>query len=706
MPKKAQKSSRRPAAAREPRWWSIQGAGRRPMAADGDAAEVYIFGDIGDDWFDETVSARELVLELAALEADHIDVYINSYGGAVSDGIAIHNALRRHPASVTTHIEGVAVSIASLIAMAGDEIRMAENALFMVHAPWSVAIGNAADMRASAEMLDQYARAMATSYVREGIALADIEALLQDGEDHWYTAAEALEAGFVDVVVDESQSAAAALFMPAARYRIPPAAALAAGQLNEEATMPRKTQPAAGDRVGATHVTPPATPAPSAEPAGSVVPLDKEAMRTRNAAIIEAFAPFAARAGVGELERECLSDPDISIEQARARLLEHLGAGAEPATPSDYAPSVQVLADAADRRREAMASAMLARVGRATPDASNEYRGLRLLEMARASLEAAGVSTRGMDAIQVATAALRYGPVRGAQTTSDFPVLLEDVIHKMVLAGYQAQPMTWDRFCRTGDVSDFRDHKRLRTGVIGNLGEVNESGEYRNINIPDAESERIAARRRGAIVQITPEVLVNDDLGQIQNIADALGRSAGRTIESGVYTLLNSNPVMSDGVALFHADHGNLAAAGAVPGVDTLDAARVAMRKQTDITGQEYLDIMPAIALVTPDQAGNTRVVVEAVYDPDANNKLQKPNRVNGIVGDIVDSPRLAGAAWYLFADPMVAPVLEVVFLDGQREPRLEQEESFRSGGLSWRVELPFGVAAIDYRGAFKNPGA
>jgi hypothetical protein len=78
---------------------------------------------------------------------------------------------------------------------------------------------------------------------------------------------------------------------------------------------------------------------------------------------------------------------------------------------------------------------------------------------------------------------------------------------------------------------------------------------------------------------------------------------------------------------------------------------------------------------------------------------------VNGIVSNIVDTPRIS-TGWYLFADPSDAPVLEVVFLDGNQTPRIEQEENFRTKGLSWSVELPFGVGVVDFRGAYFNDGA
>ena len=120
-----------------PKWYSI-----RARAATPRAAEVFIYGDIGESYWAETVTAADFVKEIAALDVDQITVRINSVGGSVPDGLAIYNAIRRHKAQVTTAIDGMALSIASLIAMAGDTVEMADNAMLMIHAPWTIAAGN------------------------------------------------------------------------------------------------------------------------------------------------------------------------------------------------------------------------------------------------------------------------------------------------------------------------------------------------------------------------------------------------------------------------------------------------------------------------------------------------------------------------------------------------------------------------------------
>lgn len=675
-------------------WWEIR------AAAQPRSAELLIYGDIGaDPWGGESVGALDVVRVLADLDVDTLTARINSYGGSVADGLAIYNALQRHPAAVTTAIDGVAVSIASLIAMAGDTVQMAQNGRLMIHAPWGLLMGNAADAREFADMLDGYAKSMAPSYAaKTGQTVDEVASLLLDGKDHWYSADEALAAGFVDEITG---SLAIAASLPD-RFR-PGSAGTPAAPAAPHATpaAPAAHQPE-GNPMPGEIITPPA----------NVVDLDAERAKaraealaadaTRRSAVQAAFARHMAVSGVQALLETCLADHACTPEAAGLKLLDHIGS---QGAPINGALALAPGEDEQDKRVLGQVDALLARMGRSKADGANPYRGLSLGEMARASLERAGVAIKGRPLDELAPLAMARGGVY-AQSTSDFPVVLENTLHKLMLAGFMAAPSTWERWCKIGDVSDFRAWKRLVPGLIGNLDTVGEDGEYKNKAFPDATANSVQATRRGNIAQITPEVIVNDDIGYISDMATAFGPASKRAVERAVYVLLESNPTLSDGVALFHATHGNLAGSGAAPTVALLDAAAVAMAQQTAPGADaEYLDIRPDVALVNTTLRGAMRVLVDAVYDPDTANKLQRPNMVNGIVRDIVDTPRIAAAPWYLFADPTVNPVVEVVFLNGQREPRLAQEESFRSGGLAWRVEFPFGVGAIDYRGAYKNPG-
>lgn len=226
------------------KWYDIK---TRAKASGEKSAEVFIYGDIGESWWGETVAAKDFVKEIAALDVDSMTVRLNSYGGSVTDGLAIHNAIKRHKATVTIAIDGAAYSIASLIAMAGDEIHMAANAMLMIHAPWGGVIGNSAELRDYADVLDKMAGAMANTYAaRTGQPLDDMLALLTDGADHWYDAEEALEAGFVTHITDALALAASAnrFTDPALRRAVnPPAAAAAVTPPEKETKMPDLNTP-------------------------------------------------------------------------------------------------------------------------------------------------------------------------------------------------------------------------------------------------------------------------------------------------------------------------------------------------------------------------------------------------------------------------------------------------------------------------------
>jgi hypothetical protein len=295
------------------------------------------------------------------------------------------------------------------------------------------------------------------------------------------------------------------------------------------------------------------------------------------------------------------------------------------------------------------------------------------------------------------------------QTTSDFSLLLENTLHKILVGGYNTANFTWNRFCATGTLSDYRPHNRYHLSSFNDLLPVNEAGEYANGVLGDGAKETITGKRKGRILEITPEVLINDDLGAFTRIAAALGQAAGRTIEKDVYALLAMNngfgPTMNDGKPLFDAAHNNIAATGSAPTVPVFDQVRQQMAQQMDVGGNDFLDITPAVWLGPLALGGAARTINEALYDTTVQNKFQVPNIVRGLFRDAVDTPRLSGSAWYAFADAGVEPVLEVAFLDGVSTPTLQQETNFRTDGLAWKVVHRYGVGGIGWRGAILNPG-
>lgn len=176
-------------------WYRIEAAAK---AGDKIRAKLHIFDAIGG-WFG--VRAKDLVKEINDLDVDELEVRLNSPGGQVWDGIAIMNALRAHRATVEVHVDGLAASIASVIAMAGDQIVMSRGAQMMIHCGSTIAWGTAADLRKSLVMLDKTDVNMAGIYAaRAGGDAADWLALMQ--AETWYNAAEAVDAGLADIAED------------------------------------------------------------------------------------------------------------------------------------------------------------------------------------------------------------------------------------------------------------------------------------------------------------------------------------------------------------------------------------------------------------------------------------------------------------------------------------------------------------------------
>lgn len=198
------------------RMWELK------QAASPGTLELYIYGDVEGDgydwWRDEVIrsetSANAFRDALAAQpNVTQIDLYINSYGGSVFEGTAIYNQLRRHPAHKTVYVDGFACSIASVIAMAGDEVVMPRNTLMMIHNMWMGALGNAAELRKAADDLDVINAAGRQAYLEKAGEKLDEAALttMMDAET-WLTAEQCIQYGladrFADADADMSQAAA------------------------------------------------------------------------------------------------------------------------------------------------------------------------------------------------------------------------------------------------------------------------------------------------------------------------------------------------------------------------------------------------------------------------------------------------------------------------------------------------------------------
>lgn len=707
---------------------------RLDVQAASNAAELLIYGDIGDSWFGESVTALSIVEQLLALDdaVATINVRINSYGGSVSDGLAIYNALKRHPAEKVVTVDGVAMSSASLIAMAGDRVEMPKTSLLMVHAPWGGIAGNAQELRDYAQVLDTYSEAMADAYVaRSGMSRDEVMDLLTDGKDHYYTGEQAIEAGFADAVIDPADEAeepdaaarafasgllqrfsagmsgeraqmavAAALRMPSRRHAANPAS------ISQPSTAcVADPTPAAAGNTSESEETPmtdeerKAAAEKAAKARADILAADK----ARRESIRAHFAPYANRTDIdaAALQRACEDDPECSADAAGLRLLEALGSRTEPLNPA-----ARVEPGNLDETRTYREGAVAALLHRANPSAhkaderARPFRGYDLVDLARDCVERSGVNARGMAKQEIA--------VRAMQSTSDFPNILGDTVGRSLRAGYEASARTFTAFARQATLPDFKLTRRVQLAGAPGLKHVLEGAEYEQGQMGEG-AEAYQVLKYGRIVAITWETIINDDLDAFARIPQAFGGSAADLESDLVYAIFNNNPAMADNTALFHADHGNLGTAAKL--ADALDSTKAnplaEMRKlmllQKGLDGR-YITVRPRYLVVPPELE---EVALKVTNSGIQAAKAADVNVVGPTLLPIVE-PRLhdgSTTAWYGVADNLSIDTVEYAYLQGNEGVFTETRNGFDVDGVEIKCRHVFGAKAIDYRGLFKNAG-
>ncbi len=680
-------------------------------------AEVLIYDVIGADFFGEGVTAAKVKADLDKLgDVSDINVRINSPGGNVWDGIAIFSLLKQHKAQIHVQVDGLAASAASLIAMAGDLITMGEGSMMMIHNPWTLAYGDANAMRKTGEILDKIEGQFVDVYAaRTGMKGDDIGALM-DAET-WFTAAEAVKNGFADeqTKVETTEETAANARSEAwqqclASFKKTPKAmleSLAAGKLpiaaSVQQTSVTPTKETAMETQGS--VTQADVTKAAADAAQAAVAMES----ARRSAIKTAFGRFAAEHR--ELMDSCLDDVKCTASQASEKLLAKLGEGAAPVG----AGSVVAGADARDKMRVGMASAMAVRAGLQKPEGANEFNGRSLCDMAEACLKVAGHSVVGLSKDGIARKVLAL------HTSSDFPNLLSSTAGKVLRKAYEERPGTWRTWAAVGQVSDFKIHPRIQMGSFSSLATIPEGGEYTYGTINE-QYENAQAVTKGKAISFTRQMLVNDDLGGFNRRAMLMGDSAARTVNEDAYTSLLSasglGPTSTDTGTLINATavttaggHANYTSSGTAISVTSMGVGRVSMasKKAGNLGTGAILNLVPAVLLTSINKEDIARTFMASETDPaSSNSKVPNiyRNRYEVVADPLIDAATYTNS-WYLFADPNgPAAAMEVVFLDGNETPFIDDEVDFDTDALKFKVRLDYGIAVGDWRGVYRNLGA
>jgi phage major head subunit gpT-like protein len=433
----------------------------------------------------------------------------------------------------------------------------------------------------------------------------------------------------------------------------------------------------------------------------------EEAERKRSLTIRQ----MAKKVGLGDDVAEDLVARGVSIADASSALIDKV-AERQAGSQSESRNSQPTIVGGLDQavltaKREAMQNALLNRCNPniALIDGAREFRGMRLIDLARECVETVGGNARGMLPQEVARAALGCDRTAmraaGMQTTSDFPILLGGGVNRTLRDAYAQAPQTWRPLGQQTTVPDFRATTRAALGDIAALEEVKEHGEYKYGKLEE-EGAPIRVTKFGKIIAITWEAVINDDLGALTRIPRAYGLAAAETESNLVWNLILSNPNFTDGNAIFVAAHGNLAGSGGAINTTTLGAARAAMRKQKSKAGA-YLNVEPRYLVVGPDKELEAYQYTSSQYVPAKNSDINDGRNTSLVV--IVDG-RITGNQWYLFTEPGLIDTFEYAYLEGEPGVFTETREGFEVDGMEIKARLVFGAAWIDYRGAYKNPGA
>ena len=434
-------------------------------------------------------------------------------------------------------------------------------------------------------------------------------------------------------------------------------------------------------------------PAASPEPPESLDAVREQAAREELARITEIRA-MAQRFDMEVLGEQLITERR-SVEDARRVVLDAIGQRATSGL--GFRPAVDLVQDERDKFRSSCLDSILirgnVRIDQPAPGAM-DLRGMSLRELAREALRIAGQPIYG-DPREMVGRAL---------TSSDFPYILANAANKFLFEGYETAPETWQQWCGVGSVSDFKTQSLVRPSEFDDLEEVPEHGDYKYGGRSEGR-EQYAIATYGKLFAITRQAIINDDLNALSDVPRGHGESAARKVGDVAYAVLTANSAMGDGVALFHANHGNLGTGGAVS-VTTIGEGEKLMALQKDIGGKRRLNIKPQFFLAPVTIKASSEVFFNTMLIGGQSNQPNLQNIYAGAFTRIYE-PRLDDAsttAWYL-SGPR-GKTVTVFFLNGNQAPYMETKEGWSVDGVEYKVRIDAGAKAVDWKALLKNAGA
>jgi hypothetical protein len=477
---------------------------------------------------------------------------------------------------------------------------------------------------------------------------------------------------------------------------------------NEVLIISNKTRNMPEQKEGATpEVKTPAAPSAGAtDNNASTVNVENERKaaakleRDRSAGILTA----CRAAGFDQAYAETLiNDENLSLDQARAAVIDKMAASQSPAPRS--ATTAHVTDDEQVKERSAVEYALLHRAAPADYKLSQpnnvastlaeNFRGVSVLDAARILLNQRGITVN------------TYGKqelFQRSMSTSDFPNLLSNIANKFLRADYQSAQQTFKALAVQQNLPDFKSTNGIQFGGDVVFEEVKEGGEFKYGSLIETkDSWKLSTY--GKLLKFTRQMFINDDLGAFVRIAKRIASGAANNESNVFWAIVSANAALGvDSVALFNSAHGNLAGSGAVISTTTMAAARAAMRKQKGLKN-EYIQVTPKYIVVGPDQ----EMAADQLLTNITPNQTGQVNPFPGTGLMKIVEPRLnesSATAWYVWADPSTVEGFTYGYLDGNEGLFTETRYGFEVDGIEMKCRQDFAAKSWDYRGVYKNPGA
>lgn len=372
------------------------------------------------------------------------------------------------------------------------------------------------------------------------------------------------------------------------------------------------------------------------------------------------------------------------------------GATVQPVTPID--PMSINNAGSPAVRRAAMTEALAHRLRpQGEPsERAREYLGASLADLAAECLEIAGAGRQRRSPMATIEAAL-------AHSTSDFPRLLGNAGAVSLMQAYEAAPPALRPVARKVTATNYKRMSRVRLGEHPALLRVPETGKIEYGSTGEA-GEKFSVSPYARLFSLSRTALVNDETGSFSDWIGTMANAAVELEAAELAALLLANdgagPIMEDGKTLFHTDHRNLAPTGASITDASLSAARLALRTQRGIDGITPVNIVPRFLVVGPlmeTEAERYLAQLQPARAADVNPFASKL--------ELIVEGRIDDFSWYVLGSPIATPALEYAYLN-DRGPAVDTMEGWTRLGVEVRITHDFGCGAVDWRPAYRNPGA